>query len=274
MALYAVAGLPTKIELPVPLIQDIIPLSQWRQRPGIPRELPGFWVQHETANSNVGADAAMHNRWLQNGADGSQVSFHFCVDDHQIYQMIPVDEVTWQAADGGGPGNMSGVSCEACVNADGNETVMRRNAEALAAGLMGALGLGIDRCKRHYDFNAADPNRHYCPQHMMTSGYWPLFVAHVDALLGGTGGTGMQYPEGWDAGIAAQVWVSIVGEKYPEYRFNEKGIVSKIWITNPSPLVYHFKDSSSGREFFTFSNGDVIGRYASNESFRLLDVAA
>jgi hypothetical protein len=99
-----------------------------------------------------------------------------------------------------------------------------------------------------------------------------LFVAHVDALLGGTGGTGMQYPEGWDAGIAAQVWVSIVGEKYPEFRFNTKGAVSNIWIaeTKRAPLVFHFRDSTTGREFFEFSSGEVIGRYTTGESFRLL----
>src|SRR5690242_17441567 len=121
MTLYGVAGLPVKIDLPVPLIQAIIPVGQTNQRPGIKRQTPGYWVQHETANTAAGADAAMHARYLLQGADGSQVSWHFTVDDHQIYQHIPVDEVTWQAADGGGPGNMSGVSCEMAVNSDGDE---------------------------------------------------------------------------------------------------------------------------------------------------------
>jgi hypothetical protein len=180
---YAVAGLATKIVLPVPLIQAIIPTGQTNQRPGIPRQTPGFWVQHETANTNPGADAAMHARYLANGADGSQVSWHFTVDDHQIYQHIPIDEVTWQAADGAGPGNMSGVSCELCVNSDGDKGLIRRNGEALCGTICAALGLTVDQIKRHYDFNAADPNRHHCPDEMMNEGYWPQFVANAGVVI-------------------------------------------------------------------------------------------
>lgn len=185
VTLYQIVGLTGPgIELPVPLSHDIIALSQPNQRPGITRQLPGYWVQHETANTAPGADAAMHNRWLHNGADGSQLSFHFCVDDGAIYQMIPIDEVTWQAADGGGPGNMSGVSCELCVNLGIDTAKARHNAEALAGGILRALGLGVDRVKRHWDFNAGDPNRHHCPDEMMNDGYWPTFVENVGAIIG------------------------------------------------------------------------------------------
>ena len=142
MALYTVAGLDTQIELPVPLIVKLIPTGQKNQRPGIKRRTPGYWVQHETANYNAGAGAEMHYRYLAGGAmtwvNGKQVSqvlsFHFAVDDKAIYQMIPGDEVTWQAADSDGPGNMSGISCELCVNPDADWATARKNAEALAGG--------------------------------------------------------------------------------------------------------------------------------------------
>lgn len=185
MAFYTVAGLDAQIELPVPLIVKLIPTAQTNQRPGIKRRTPGYWVQHETANYNVGAGADMHYRYLANGAQGMQLSYHFTVDDKAIYQMIPVDEVTWQAADAGGPGNMSGISCELCVNKDCDWTVARTNAEALAGGVMKALSMGVELVKRHYDFNADDPDRHYCPKEMMTSGYWPTFVANVGKVIGG-----------------------------------------------------------------------------------------
>lgn len=182
---YAVAGLATKIVLPVPLIQAILPAGQTNQRPGIKRQTPGLFVVHETANTAAGADAAMHARYLANGADGSQVSWHFSVDDHQIYQHIPVDEVTWQSADGSGPGNMSGVSCELCVNSDGNEALTRRNAEALVGTICAALGLTTGQIKRHWDMNAGnDPTqRHHCPDHMMNEGYWPQFVANAGVVI-------------------------------------------------------------------------------------------
>jgi hypothetical protein len=183
MALYSVAGLDNQqIDLPVPLIVHLLPFSP-QHRPGTPRQPPGYWVQHETGNPNAGADAAMHDRYLQGLDASTYVSWHFTVDDHVIYQHVPIDEVTWQAADGAGPGNMSGVSSELCINAGIDTVKARHNAEALAGGIMKALGLPLDRCKRHYDFNAADPDRHHCPDQMMNEGYWPTFVGNVGHIL-------------------------------------------------------------------------------------------
>jgi hypothetical protein len=182
--MYNVAGLSTPIALPVQLIIDLIPTNQLNQRPGIRRQLPGFWVQHETGNANPGADAAMHNQYMHNGAEGQQLGYHFTTDDNAIYQMIPVDEVAWQAADGGGPGNMSGISNELCINRGINHAKARNNAEALAAGVLGSLGLGVDRVKRHWDFNFNSLDRHHCPDQMMSENYWPTFVENVGKLLG------------------------------------------------------------------------------------------
>jgi hypothetical protein len=180
MPTYEVAGLGGKrITLPVPLVVQLVPAGQKNQRPGIKRQTPGFWVQHETGNPAKGADAAMHARWLANGAGGQQLSFHFAVDDKFIYQMVPVDEVTWQAADGAGPGNMSGISCELCINAGIDVAASRRNAEALAAGVLAALGMHADRVRQHNAFSGKD-----CPSRMRREGYWPAFVANVAKRIG------------------------------------------------------------------------------------------
>jgi len=272
MTLYSVAGLPVKINLPVPLIQRIIPVGQTNQRPGIARALPGYWVQHETANTNAGADADMHATYMFNGcpdANGNptQTSWHFSVDDHHIIQHIPINEVTWQAADGGGPGNMSGVSCEMCVNSDGNESQARHNTEALCAAICKALGLSIDRVKRHYDFNAADPNRHHCPDHMMSSGYWPTFVSNVNKLI--TGGTtvptsSVTYPEGMDAGIAANLFGAVGTWKYAE-----GGALSSAWLNYGKangvfPRLVNVKQAVDSptitRTYWQFSNGLTFWR--------------
>ncbi len=200
MTLYSVAGLNTQIELPVPLIVWLIPTSQTNQRPGIKRRTPGAWVQHETANYNVGAGAKMHAQYLHNGAEGNTLSYHFTVDDGVIYQMIPVDEVTWQAADAAGPGNMAGVSCELCVNRGIDMARARANAEALAGGIIKALGMP-SKPTRHYDYNQDDPDRHYCPKEMMTSGYWPTFVENVERIATGTTSTEpTPFPIPWKRG--------------------------------------------------------------------------
>jgi hypothetical protein len=188
MTLYAVAGMTQQVELPVPLHIVLIPTTQTNQRPGITRARPGYWVQHETGNPGAGANALFHQRYLANGApdnqgQSQQLSYHFTVDDTAIYQMIPVDEVTWQAADGSGPGNMAGISCELCINQGIDKAKSRHNAEALAGGVMKALNMPTGNCRRHYDFNFADPNRHHCPDEMMNEGYWPTFVANVDKII-------------------------------------------------------------------------------------------
>lgn len=190
---YQVVGLPGPgIELLVPLAHRIIALSQPKQRPGIKRHLPGDWVQHETANMSPGADAEMHARFLERGAPNDQgvsqqLSYHFTVDDGQIIQLIPIDEVTWQAADGSGPGNMGGISCELCVNAGIDTAKARHNAEALCGGVLKALVMGPEHIKRHWDFNGALPPslRHHCPDEMMTENYWPTFVANAAKIITG-----------------------------------------------------------------------------------------
>ncbi len=93
--------------------------------------------------------------------------------------------MSWQAADGPGPGNMDSVSCEACVNIDGDENRMRRNAEFLAAAVCRGLGLGRAQITRHWDRNGHQPpgERHECPNHMMKDGYWETFVQHVHQLI-------------------------------------------------------------------------------------------
>lgn len=182
MPTYEVAGLKPRIELPVPLIVRLIPKGQTNQRPGIARNTPGLWVQHETANTAPGADAEMHMRWLHNGAGGQQLSFHFAVDDGVIYQMIPIDEVTWQAADGAGPGNMSGISCELCVNQGIDHAKARANAEALAGGVLKALGMSSDTLRQHNYFSGKD-----CPTLIRRDKYWPTFVANVGKIIGSVG---------------------------------------------------------------------------------------
>lgn len=269
MSLYSVAGLDVQVELPVPLIVHLLPISQ-EKRPGITRQTPGAWVQHETANYNEGADAAMHDRWLHN-LTGTYLSFHFCVDDETIYQFVPVDEVTWQAADGSGPGNMAGVSCELCVNRDADWAKARANAEALAGGVSKALG--ITAITRHYDYNADDPDRHYCPKEMMTSGYWPTFVANVQTIMGQEAPpvADSKYVDGMDEGIAAMLFGKVTVGK-TVYQFDPKGPVSKAWLlkgreSGQWPALVAVKSYDS-RMYFVFSNGMVLWRPNANEAFR------
>jgi murein DD-endopeptidase MepM/ murein hydrolase activator NlpD len=170
---YAVAGLSQPITLPFPLKVALIPVSQTNQRPG-QRMTPDRYVQHDTGNRNRGANAAMHLRYLQNGAEGQQLGYHFTVDDREAYQMIPVNEITWHGGDSGGPCNMRGVSCELCINSDIDIPKSRENAAILAAEVSNAMTLTLHK---HQDCAGK-----LCPQDMLNAGMWPWFEDRVSAL--------------------------------------------------------------------------------------------
>lgn len=79
------------------------------------------------------------------------------------------------------------------------------------------------------------------------------------------------YPPGFDEALCKERF----GDKFaPTYQFDPRGKVSKVWLAEGymCPMDWHFKDGNTGREFFGFTNGKVIGRYATGEPFRTLDV--
>ena len=181
------AGATQSVPLDVPFRVVLIPTNQTRQRPGI-RMHPEVYVQHETGNTGRGANAEMHLRYLQNGAEGQQLGYHFTVDEKEAIQMIPVNEVTWHGGDGGGQCNYTGVSCELCVQ-DGNvnKVQARLNAEKLAAAVM--LATNVTRLIQHSDCCAAIGNpagcHSRCPEYIRDDHYWPVFTTHVESNMAG-----------------------------------------------------------------------------------------
>lgn len=185
--------------------KNIMPASQTLQRPGY-RMWGGSasgWIAHETGNERPGTDAQNHNLYMANGAkdqygNDQALGYHFGVDggrlngskEPQVWQNLPIDEVSWQAACGACGGNYDRVSCEQAVNSDGDEARARDLHEWLAASVLETLGLPgtPDVDDMHYDWNNVyaggpnDPNRHRCPNHMaFRDGYWPTFQTNVAA---------------------------------------------------------------------------------------------
>ena len=172
---YPVAGLSRTVTLPFPLHVRLMPASKVNQRPGR-LMVPNRYVQHDTGNRTRGANAAMHMRYLFNGAEGQQLGYHFAVDDREAYQMIPVNEIAWHAGDGSGPCNMRGLSCELAINSDIDVPRSRENAAILAAELMNALG--IETLSKHQDCSGK-----LCPQSLLNEpNGWTKWTARVRAL--------------------------------------------------------------------------------------------
>ncbi len=284
-------GGPLVTSYPVKLL--IVPAGQTNNRPGIKARSPRRSVQH--GNGNPNSTAAGEARYLFNGAEGRQASYHAASDDTEVWVMIPLDEVTWQAADGSGPGNMNGLSCEMVEDEDLWASVARRDrCIAIAADFMGRCSarLGIARPERHWDFNwvqcCSAPcdvlcgDRHHCPDKLMSLRIegrlaWDIYAARWQtakaAELAGSGPPSpapppaplpsLVYPPGMDEGIAERLFGVIRGEDKHTYGFDPEGPISREWLRigksrNAFPTLTAMWNYGDGRRYFIFGNGALI----------------
>jgi hypothetical protein len=131
--------------------------------------------QHETGNTRAGTGAAMHAEWQFNGTQGHPdgcVAVHFYVDDHSVFQTLPIDE---QGIHSGDYGNQQHVAIEAAVNADGNWAKTYRNAVALEAALLNIGGFTPEEHMwMHHESSGCPPNLRKV---------WPQFERDVRAAL-------------------------------------------------------------------------------------------
>jgi N-acetylmuramoyl-L-alanine amidase len=162
------------------IIQDFIPVGR-RNRPGTKLTGPKYITIHDTANPSKGADALMHARYLKgDDAANRPASWHFTVDDRNIVQHLPLDEVAWHAGDGSsGPGNTSSIAIEICENADGDRAKAEANAAELVAHLLKQFNLPIDAVVQHNRWSGK-----HCPRIIRNRpGGWEGFLAAVRARL-------------------------------------------------------------------------------------------
>lgn len=165
--------------------QLLIPKSNTTTRPGI-KLVPRYITVHETDNTSAGATAAAHARLQYNG-NSRTASWHYTVDDHEIWQSIPDDEVAWHAGDGrNGTGNRESLAVEICVNSDGNFEKAKANAIWLIRQLMDKHGIPIERVVPHQHWSGKN-----CPRHILT--YWNTFINEIKS--GGDSMPSIQYHE-------------------------------------------------------------------------------
>jgi N-acetylmuramoyl-L-alanine amidase len=81
-----------------------------------------FITIHNTGNTSVGAGARNHASYIKgNTAANLPVSWHYTVDDKEIIQHLPDNEIAWHCGDGGnGTGNTQSIGIEICMNSDGD----------------------------------------------------------------------------------------------------------------------------------------------------------
>lgn len=163
----------------IPLYTDFLP-EDWAGRTNVKHQIK-WLVIHETGNPAAGADAAMHNRYLHSKEQKEiPLSWHYTVDDHQIYHHLPDSERGYHASDSSvkGGGNDCGIGIEICVNADGNYEQAVDNAAHLAAALVKRYHLHIQDVKQHGDFTNKN-----CPEHLREGDNYDRFLQKIQNYM-------------------------------------------------------------------------------------------
>src|SRR5699024_8656181 len=141
----------------IEIIQMFIPASNKYTRPGR-KMTPTSITDHETANTNVRANARAH-ALLQRNGNRRQASWHFTVDDEpQVYQSLPVNEIGFHAGDS--TGNNTSIGVERCVNSDGDYLKTLANTIELYRMLLKTYST-IKKIRQHNHWSGKD-----CPRLM------------------------------------------------------------------------------------------------------------
>ncbi|TKZ16996.1 N-acetylmuramoyl-L-alanine amidase family protein [Bacillus velezensis] len=154
----------------VKITKDFIPVGH-NNRPGYAMN-PAYITVHNTANTVRGASAAMHARYEKNPE--TPTSWHFTVDDKEIYQHLPLNESGWHAGDGNGTGNRKSIGIEICENSDGDFEKAVANAQWLIKKLMKDQGISLANVVPHQHWSGK-----YCPRKLLDR--WDSFKAGISS---------------------------------------------------------------------------------------------
>lgn len=133
----------------------------------------GIWLDrvtsitvHNTGNTSHGAGARNHFMYLHNieNSGARFVGYHFVVDDRNIIQCLPIDEVSYHC---GEKGNYNSISIEICENIDMDYNKAEENAIALIKELLRLFN--ITEIKSHKDWSGKN-----CPHKILP--YWNEFI--------------------------------------------------------------------------------------------------
>lgn len=152
----------------VKITQDFIPEGN-NNRPGYAMT-PIYITVHNTANTAAGANAKSHANYVKN--PDTPTSWHFTVDDTEIYQHLPLNESGWHAGDGNGDGNRKSIGIEICENADGNFSKAVANAQWLIRTLMTSHGIPLSNVVAHKHWSGK-----LCPRRLLDT--WDEFKAGI-----------------------------------------------------------------------------------------------
>lgn len=182
------------------IIDHIPRTTPHNRRPGVPMT-PQYITIHSTGNPK--STARNERAWLTNPLNTVTASYHIVVDEKEAIEVLPLNEVAWHAGDGGnGTGNRKSIGIEICES--GNRAKTLENAVKLVAKMLNERGWGVDRLRRHYDWN-----KKICPRIFYDGGKWTgwqqfkqAVQRELDKLKGGTTVAEKNVPSSW----AKEAW--------------------------------------------------------------------
>lgn len=161
-----------------------IPISTpFNRRPDI-KMIPQSITIHNTGNPT--STARNERSWLtDNPSNKRTASYHIVIDSIEAIECLPLNEVGWHAGDGSkeGSGNRTSIGIEICERDVklGEYAQTLTNAVDLVAKMLLERNWGIDRLRRHYDWD-----RKNCPRLMNIDGKWTgwkVFLERVQSRL-------------------------------------------------------------------------------------------
>jgi N-acetylmuramoyl-L-alanine amidase CwlA len=147
--------------------QNLVPASKYSLKCPHAMTPVGLCI-HNTAN-----DASAKNEISYMVSNTAQTSFHFAVDDIEVWQGLPLDRNGWHAGDGAsGTGNRKHIGIEICYSKSGGEkfTKAESNAIDLIVQLLKERNWTTAQVKKHQDFSGK-----YCPHRTLDLG-WERFI--------------------------------------------------------------------------------------------------
>ena len=159
----------------VSIKQMMMPIRE-DKRTGIAMK-PLYVTIHNTGSNGAGANAYTHAKNQINDSR-TYISWHYTVDNNEIYQSMPMNEIGFHAGDGLLLGNAATIGIEICENSDGNYAKAEKNAAYLTAQILYENGLPSDAVRMHHDWSGKN-----CAQNILegTDGTmgWSAFKALV-----------------------------------------------------------------------------------------------
>jgi N-acetylmuramoyl-L-alanine amidase len=160
---------------------------------------------HNTGDETKKGSAEVLARYLKNIAATEARSWHYSVDDREIYRHVPDDEVAWHAGDGVSPdgGNLNSIGIEVSFGSNIDPDAAFDNAARLAGHLLHLYGWGAEAVKQHYDFKSKKyPKGKNCPYYFRRDGKWDAFVKRA-----------MEYKESFKKEHWAKAYLDSLTEK-------------------------------------------------------------